>query len=288
MRELLSPKQVARALQVSESSVKRWCDKGCIPTTYTEGGHRRIRISDLVEFVRRTDHEVVTPEAIGMPLLSAKPIRELDEAVGPMTAALLSGDEARSIQIALDLYLAEHSFSSICDDVIAAAFHQIGELWACGQAEIYQERRGCTIAERIIHELRPLIRPISSDAPLAIGCSASGDSYSLATTMAELVLREARWNACSLGENLPLSSVAKAIVQHRPRMVWISCSHIERLSEFLAEYRKLHEEFSLDVAFVVGGRALTPPIRKQMKYAAHCESMRDLEGFAQSLLSYAA
>ena len=52
MRELLTPKQVARAINVSESSVKRWCDKGVIPTQYTAGGHRRIPLSGLMEFLR--------------------------------------------------------------------------------------------------------------------------------------------------------------------------------------------------------------------------------------------
>jgi predicted site-specific integrase-resolvase len=31
-RGLLTPKQVARAIGVSESSLKRWCDKGVLPT----------------------------------------------------------------------------------------------------------------------------------------------------------------------------------------------------------------------------------------------------------------
>ena len=42
--------------------------------------------------------------------------------------------------------------------------------------------------------------------------------------------------------------------------------------------------FGLDVAFVVGGRALTEPIRQQMKYAAYCDNLQHLEAFAQTLL----
>ena len=52
MRDLLTPKQVARAIDVSESSIKRWCDKGVIETQYTAGGHRRITMAGLIEFVR--------------------------------------------------------------------------------------------------------------------------------------------------------------------------------------------------------------------------------------------
>ncbi|REJ93532.1 MAG: helix-turn-helix domain-containing protein [Planctomycetota bacterium] len=50
MNDLLTPKQVARAISVSESSIKRWCDRGAIATQYTPGGHRRIPLSGLLEF----------------------------------------------------------------------------------------------------------------------------------------------------------------------------------------------------------------------------------------------
>ena len=58
-----------------------------------------------------------------------------------MVSALVAGEHATCRQIALDLFLAEHSISVICDDVFAAAFRQIGELWSCGEAEVYQEER---------------------------------------------------------------------------------------------------------------------------------------------------
>ena len=38
MNELVSPKQVAHAMGVSESSLKRWCDQGLIPTVRTAAG----------------------------------------------------------------------------------------------------------------------------------------------------------------------------------------------------------------------------------------------------------
>jgi len=40
MRQL-SPRELAEALGVSESSLKRWVDAGKIAASRTEGGHRR-------------------------------------------------------------------------------------------------------------------------------------------------------------------------------------------------------------------------------------------------------
>lgn len=284
VKYLLTPKQVARAIQVSESSVKRWCDKGVIPTQYTAGGHRRIPISGLADFLRTAKHQLVRPEVLGLPATCGQSPRALDRAHMQLTEALLAGDEDQARQIVLDLYLAEHSLSAICDLVIARAFEQIGQRWQCGEAEIFAERRGCQLALRMLHELRAMIPPPPMDAPLAIGAAAQGDQYHLATTMVELVLRDTKWQATSLGNNLPFSTLAAAVRQQRPRLLWLSASHMIQRDQFLREYMELYDQFSLDVAFVVGGRALTEDLRQQMKYAAYCDNLQHLEAFAQTLL----
>ena len=283
MREQLTPKQVARALDVSESSVKRWCDKGVIGARYTAGGHRRIPIGLLMEFLRESKYQLVHPEALGLPPTSGQSVRVVHRALEQVTAALLAGDEARCRSAAIDLYLAEHNLSVICDEVFAAAFQQIGDHWAHGRAEVYQERRGSEITLRVLHELRSLLPPPPAEAPIAIGGAATGDHYNMGTTMAELVLRDNKWNASSLGDNLPFATIAAAIKDQRPKLFWLSCSHIADPNEFLAGYHELHEEFGMETAFVVGGYSLTENLRRQMKYSAHCDNMQHLEGFAQTL-----
>ena len=136
---------------------------------------------------------------------------------------------------------------------------------------------------RVLNELRSLLPEPPADAPLAIGGATEGDHYSLATTMAELVLRDATWHALSLGSNLPFDTLAAAIKEHRPRMFWLSCSHIFDEHDFLSGYASLYDEFGFSVAFVVGGRALNEQLRQQMKYAAYCDNMRHLEAFSQTL-----
>jgi methanogenic corrinoid protein MtbC1 len=284
MRELLTPKQVARAIDVSESSVKRWCDKGVISTQYTAGGHRRITMAGLLAFLRETKHDLVHPEALGLPPVSGHSVRVVDRAREQAVVALLRGDEPRCLQIMIDLYLAEHSISVICDDVFAAAFRAIGDRWACGEAEVYQERRGCEISLRVLHALRSFLPPPPEHAVSAIGGAAAGDQYRLGTAMAELVLRDAKWNAISLGNNLPFDTLAAAIRKHRPKLFWLSCSYIADESEFLTGYSELHEEFGSNVAFVVGGYALTDQVRPKMKYSICCDNMKQLVEFAHTLL----
>ena len=278
-----TPKQVANAIAVSESSVKRWCDKGLIPTHYTAGGHRRIELSGLVPFLKAKKVTLAKPELLGLPSNTGKGIRNIERALEPYLEALVSGDEEQSRRILLDLYLADHPLSEIFDRVIAPVFEKIGELWACGSAEVYQERRGCEITLRVIGELRTLVPQPAADAPVAIGAAPEGDQYNLATNMVELVLRDAGWNAMSLGDNIPLASMGEAIVAQQPRMFWLSCSHLVDADSFVAQYNELCEAHGNKVAFVVGGRALSEPIRQRMKHAAFCDTLTHLEALAKTL-----
>lgn len=283
MKQLLTPRQVARAFDVSESSVKRWCDKGEIATLYTSGGHRRIALSTVLELVRAGQQLLVNPDALGLPATSGETIRVVDRARDQLIESLVAGEESRCRQIIIDLYLAEHHLSVICDDVLAAAFHEIGERWSCGDVEVYQERRGCQIAERVMQEMSALLPAPLPDAPFALGGTSSGDHYSLATNMVELVLRDSKWNAVSLGDNLPFETLDAAIRQKQPKLFWLSCTFIEDESSFLKGYAKLYEEFGSDIAFVVGGKALTETLRRNMSYSAYCDNMQHLQGFANTL-----
>ena len=87
---------------------------------------------------------------------------------------------------------------------------------------------------------------------------------------------------------MPYATLAAAIRQHRPRVFWLSCSHLLNRDEFLTSYATLHEEFELDVAFVVGGRELDESLRRQMQYAAYCDNMQHLEAFARTALSFSS
>jgi excisionase family DNA binding protein len=282
MNELLTPKQVARAIQVSEASIKRWCDKGVIPTQYTVGGHRRIPMDGLMDFLRASNRTLVRPEVLGLPATAGQTTRVIERAADQLTQALIQGDEELCLRIALDLHLAGHGLSAICDQVFAVAFEAIGRQWECGDVEVYQERYGCEITLHVLHELRSLVTA-PMNGPLAIGGAVEGDQYNLATTMAEIVLRSAGWNASSLGDNLPFPTLAAAIGQLRPRLFWLSCSHLSDVEAFLAGYNTLYDQYGQETAFVVGGRALTDELRRQMKYAAFCDNMQHLESFARTI-----
>jgi len=49
--ELLTTEDLSRLLQVSKSTIKRWTDEGRLRCFRTPGGHRKFRLSNVLEFV---------------------------------------------------------------------------------------------------------------------------------------------------------------------------------------------------------------------------------------------
>lgn len=289
MKNLLTPKQVARAIGVSESSLKRWCDRGLIPTVKTPGGHRRLPIQGVLEFLRGSHHQVVRPEILGLPPATGQGPRVLARAADEYFAGLRAADEQRCRQILLDLYLAEHRLGVICDRVVAPAFHQIGQSWQSGGLHVYQERLACEITRRALYELRSVLATPQPSAPVAMGGTPEGDFYMLPTRMAELVLIQCGWQAVSLGSSLPLETLATALSQHRPRLFWLSVSHIEDRPGFFTGFARLYRAAArAGVALVVGGRALTDEVRSEMQYSAYGDNLQHLEAFAATLATAAS
>ena len=286
MKESVTPKQLSQAIAVSESSLKRWCDKGIIPAVYTAGGHRRIPVSGALNFLREAGHDIRHPEILGLPLATTGGAdRKIAEEKSRLIEAMVAGNEEVCVEIVFNLFLANHSLSAICDDVLVPAFHDIGDLWNCGDVDIYQERRCCELCHRVMHELRRALPELPPEAPIAVGGTLDGDPYTLASSMAELVLRDSGWRANSLGNMLPFASLAQAMCDTRAELLWVSVSTIRDSERFFSEFQQLSElALNRGVALIVGGKALTEDIRMQMKFTAHCDNFMHLETFSKQTL----
>lgn len=279
--ELVTPKQVARAIDVSESSVKRWCDRGIMATVKTAGGHRRIPISAVIAYVQSVGCQVICPEVLGLPATSGKTNWVVDRARNALKAALLAGEEELSRQIVFDFVLSGKPIPQVCDALIAGALQDIGNAWACHTADVYHERRACEIIVRILYELRTAT-PLGDPHWRAIGGTIPGDQYVLPTTMVELILQTAGWNARSLGNSVPYESFALAIRESSPRIFWLSVSYIRDEQEFVSGMGQINAAAdAIGSTIVIGGFALTEPLRSKIQHTVFSPSMVHLADFAE-------
>ncbi len=254
MKQLLSPKQVARAIGVSESSLKRWCDQGLVPTERTAGGHRRICVGDVVQLIRQGDQTVLRPELLGLPPGTRTGAHNRQRSIETLVDALIAGDAELTRRLVFNNFLGGGTIAELADELFAPAMHRIGDCWKCGDLEVYQEHRACEMLARILHELRTILP--QAKGLVALGGTPSGDHYRLATTLVELMLIEAGWRATSLGTSLPFSTLTKAIEKHRPTLFWLSVSHTGDNSHFSHQLNEWLVSVPKSTHVVLGGQAL--------------------------------
>jgi excisionase family DNA binding protein len=282
-----SPKQIAAALEVSESTVKRWCDSGSIPMVRTMGGHRRITLDGLQRFIIETGRELRLPQALGMPALSPLRPSRLPGSDSPLQTAfrehLARGEEDACRQILRQRVEEGSTVGEAAADLVTDAMSGFGKAWEEQRLDPYQERRGCDICIRLINELRRDLPALPEDAPYAFGGAPSGDPYQLPTALVELALREVGWNAISLGCNLPLESFLQAAHDRSPQLVWLSVSTIENPATFIANEKSLADSLGEEIPLLIGGRAMTDAIRPKLRYTAHCDSIGHMVELAAML-----
>ncbi len=280
----LSTAEVARALGVGVTTVKRWVDEGVLPAQRTVGGHRKIPLADVLRLVRagdlpRADLSLLTgATAAGLP-------PEPGQLAQRLFRALRQGDREAAQGLLQRAYDSGVSVEALADDVIAPAMERVGHGWAEGTLDVYQEHRGTQACLAALLGLRSLLgQPAGGDRPRAVGGGPEGDPYLLANALAEMVLREQGWEAVNVGPNTPLPSIRKALRELRPRLLWLSCGYLAEAESFLAQYGELYREAErAGVAVAVGGRGLTEPVRGRMRYTTFGDGLTHLAAFARTL-----
>lgn len=272
----LSSKDVARALGVSESTIRRWVDAGSIPSSRTEGGHRRISMGDLIEFTRSTGRLLLAPEAIGL----RGGLAAQDEIRDGFRESVVEGRDSLAVDLLLTAYAGGRTVAELCDEVFQPAMEHVGTLWRGGHEGILIEHRASVICHAALHRLRG-VRPVD-EGPVAIGAALSGDPYSLPSLMAATVLQSIGYRATDLGTGLPLPVLSEAIEDHEPVLVWIAIAHISDPTAVAAELTDLVDRH-VERVFVVGGRLaglLELPSRENLHRA---RAMTELHALAKGL-----
>jgi methanogenic corrinoid protein MtbC1 len=175
--------------------------------------------------------------------------------------------------------------AALADGVVAPAMRRLGHEWERGRIDVFHEHRATQLCAAALFELKGQLDVCADgERPVALGGGPERDPYLLANLLAQIVLLDAGWQAVNLGPNTPLASFRKAVADFRPRLLWLSVSHLEDADGFLGEYRLLYEEAAQSGAAVaVGGRALVEQLRAGMPYTTFGDGLTHLAAFAGTL-----
>ncbi len=246
---LLSTRDLAEALGVSESSLKRWVDSGKIAASRTEGGHRRIELAEAMRFIRTSGTPLLRPELLDLPEISAVRTQGPDRLLGHLTDGNALG--ARGWLMAR--YLEGDTVAELGDGPIREAMHALGELWRHDEGGVFIEHRGTDICLQAVAQLRSMIDAPPVTAPVALGGGPAGDPYLLPTQLVSMTLTEVGVRSINLGPDTPVAALAAAFATHKPKLIWTSVT--AALAPARAKSLKdWYENLPASVTIVVGGQ----------------------------------
>ena len=280
----ISTMRAAEALGVSISTVKRWVDDGVLPAHRTAGGHRKLLRAEVLALARQGGLPNRDLTGLGIASFADQPIG-LSAIRAALLPALLRGDGTEVSALIRRAYHSGVAIEALADQVVAPVMGRVGHEWAIASIDVWQEHRATQLFAAALYDLKgELEARAEQNRPVAIGGAPEGDPYLLATLLAQYSLLDAGWAAVNLGPNIPLASLKKAMQELRPKLVWLSVSHLGNTEEFLRSYREFYQAAEgLGVAVAIGGCALAESIRSVMPYTTYGDGFVHRAAFARTL-----
>ncbi len=285
MGPIISPRELAAAIGVSESSLKRWADGGHIRVTRTAGGHRRIAIGEAIRFVRAVGAPLVRPELLGLRDLSPTGGALLmADAPGDRLFGFLSEGRAKDARgLILSLYLEGQSVAEIADGPIRNAMERLGELWRHQESGIFLEHRATDICVQAVEQLRQFVEPEEPRA-IAVGGAPPGDPYFLPSLLVATALQAEGWRAVNLGPNTPFDALVAACKHHQPALAWLSVSSVQNAGEIEQGIERLAGELAGQMTtLVLGGQGLPDVSTRERPGVHRCQTISDVLKLTRTL-----
>jgi methanogenic corrinoid protein MtbC1 len=199
--------------------------------------------------------------------------------------SLLAGDADQVRLLLGGSYRRGVSIEDLADQAIAPAMKKIGHQWETQRIDVMEEHRASQLCAAALYEMKPVLEARAvKNRPLAVGGAAEHDYSLLPTLLAQMVLLDAGWDAVNLGPNTPFKSLTKAIHDLRPRLLWLSASHLGPEEDFVRDCGEMcRQAEKAGVAVAIGGRALVRAVRARISYTTYGDGLKHLAAFARSL-----
>lgn len=290
MRSVLSPKELAEAIGVSESSLKRWADEGRIHFSRTAGGHRRIPFAEAVRFIRETGATVVRPEVLGLSevreALHDVQADRLSDPEATLSEAIGAGDVTTARGLIVAWYLEGQSVPALLDGPVRSAMHRVGALWEHDDRGIFVEHRATDICVEALNHLRWLLPKPAAGAPVAMGGAAEHDPYVTPSLMCSIVLTDLGFRTTNIGPLTPIPTLRRAASDYHARLAWLSFSAPIEAAELRDQVEQLGSALEAEGAsLIVGGRQVDPSQRFTARNVHVMQSMGEMAAFARGLMT---
>jgi excisionase family DNA binding protein len=217
--DIVSTKDVASMLGVSEATVKRWADAGTLRCFRTAGGHRKFRLRDVQGFLAAQD------EASVVKLGESASTGNLSPEQADVRRLALDADSDGLVSFVANQRLRGVSLAETFDRIFAPALRDIGESWSAGRLNAAQEHIASGTISDTLARIRPLVeRATPADRGRALSACIGEERHDIGLKMLALVLISEGFRVASVGASVPATDLALLVAGSAPSLVALSAS----------------------------------------------------------------
>ncbi len=178
----------------------------------------------------------------------------LDPIVSDMLAAIRSVDAGR-IELLLREQYSHQGMQAFVLQTVNPLLHAVGEFWARGQLQIFQEH---FLSQQLIRFLNAEIASMQKNAgkPLVMLATLPGEEHTLGLLMVAAMLASHGVSIVNLGGEVPMEQIGYAVKQFNADVVGITFSGAYAYSSIRSHLLELRELIADDVDIWAGGEGV--------------------------------
>lgn len=294
---LLTTAKAAHLLGTHESSIKRWCNDGRLPTLLTDGGHRRIEFDSLLTFAR--ENRIYVPLSVfgadAKYVWTGLDAFQKQGRTQPLLDRVLEWTMQRELSLLVEFFrhvggLSYIPLQAVFDDILRPALYKVGEWWERGDISISHEHIVSHTYQHGLYALNERRQQLAREASgsafagrrrAIVGC-AEGNQHEIAAFCIRSLLESQGWEVYYLGANVPTVEYLAMQRKCGAPLVCISYSPAAPLGDALRDVRVMRDLIGAQADFrlALGGANMEAGPLPSVPFA-ELRAFNDAAGFVE-------
>lgn len=273
MNSILSTKEVASILGVTESSIKRWADSELIQCVKTPGGHRKFTLDDVNIFAKTNNYLISgsikketekREEKLLVSLIGKKDFETIRE---HFYLLIISGNSGEIFNFMILMNLNGIDLTEFFDSVLQPALSRLGYEWETNLISVAEEHAASSAIFSALSRIPSSVLKKPKTEKSVVLAVIEGDYHEIPVKCISILLEIEGWNVRYLGANTPFFSLDSAIKKFKPEAVLISSTiRFQSYSDIFEKLISLKTYMkSYGGKLIVGGKGI---IQKDLKFDA--------------------
>ncbi len=285
MKTTYSTADLAKMLDVNESTVKRWSDTGDLACIKTRGGHRRFGVATVMEFIHRnklsasfTVVDTLANEDLHAHVLAGN----IHKLIPELRREMKTGNVQGVLNILRIAYAAKPNLIQLFTEVVFPPLTEIGEEWQNNSLTVDQEHIASNALREALALFHSEVYQKQPNGLRAVCACSEGEWHDIVIRCVGYYLESEGWQVLFLGQASPAKSLESAIKTLKPDLVALSATIIQNERRFLrAINNTIHPAVRRAKArLAIGGPGIKARLNGRVKADFLCDTIADCEEIA--------